>query len=162
MKLADAVRVGQEKSGKAIENRVQKQFGKPLTKGGIRQVFDWASRRNGYADSLLTQQLNNMLGGFIKTFKGNQIADNAAYNFVSDYVDNFDHFKNKEFVTANGRDYKIGNTPHIRDLIFCRDAIWAEIHKIHKIEEECTQVHQTNAYSQEEFDREYEEAMKEI
>jgi len=158
MKLEDAIAVGKSKSEMAINNRVIKSFEKPLTKNGIRQVFNMACRKNEYPEGFMTQKTNDMLGGFIKIFTRSGVEAVDVYTFISDYVNMFKEFAGKELVTGKGDKWAIGNSPNIADLIVCRNEIWAELYKIKVENSQCTQVHKTE-YSQEVFDFEYEEAM---
>lgn len=161
MKLTDAIKIGKDKAAEAKSNQMVKQVSRPLTKLGVIKIFNHACCRYGYTQPLITKELERMVGGFVRVFAGSGIESNKVYDFTDKYVKEFSRFKNTKIVTGKGKEFTLGNEPHLKDLLFCRDFLWSELQKVE--DSKCTQVHQKiQPLSQEEFDEEFNRVMKEL
>jgi len=161
VELKDAINRGKEKAAQAENKQALKSFDRPLTRNGIRQVFDLACRNNNYPEATLTKRTIDMLGGFIKVFQNSGVPAIDVYNFITEYVNNFNELKGSKYTTEKGSEWNIGNSPNLSDIVICRNAIWAELYRIKNDKAKCTQVHKIKC-TREDFDSEYEEAMSRL
>lgn len=164
MNTDDAVAKGLQKHKKAWANEKQKYRNRPATVTGICVVFADESLKRGHgAMALLSKQTHNICKGFIKLCKNNGLEDAEIYSVIERVVENWDNLKRCKMTTKNGKPFVLSDRPSLRDFLFCRDAILANLDRFYV--QDTPQVYSTgvgesrvkqHGPTQEELDAEFE------
>ena len=129
MKIEEAIAHGKAVASSAKAVQRKKQTDRALTRGGVIRVFNAACEEAGYSQPILTREVHNMVNGFVTVFRKNNVPAKDVYSFIQTAISEFKSVAGTKSQTSNGKPWTLGQEPHVKDILFCRDSLWAKFGK---------------------------------
>ena len=129
MKLSEALSQGQQKYQEAKKREMAKRKLRPVTTSGLIQFFaDLYHKHDLGKPPNLSKQDRGKISGLIKLLKNNGYESQDIYEFIESVFENWNLYKQKEFLTLNKKKYRLSNWPDLIDIVNCREQFIRELH----------------------------------
>ena len=133
MVTRDAILRGLNKSKEGRARRVSTFYNSPAYPDKLIRLFCSTFREKNFGEPPpISNQVKNMLNGFIKVCRGSTWPERKIYETVKDLVVHWDYIKLQDHTTLKGKRAMLGDRPSLLEFLICRESVLTAIDKAHR------------------------------
>lgn len=130
MTTRDAILRGLNKANEGRARRVSNFYNSPAYPDKLIRLFCSTFREKNFGEPPpISNQVKNMLNGFIKVCRGSSWPEKRIYETVKDLVVHWDYIKLQDHISLNGKRAMLGDRPSLREFLICRETVLTAIAK---------------------------------